>query len=498
MRKWNPLRRRSGMRPCAIAVLLATAAVNASVLAADDPVIVARPGGVAALDLGECVAEAYAANEILAAEKLRMGELRGQMKQALAIGLPTLDAVGNWTRSRDPSFALDSTFGGSDSGFTAPDGSPDWFLQWMSGFGSLIPPPEDIPAQSFVRASLDLNWTINPWKIRGAVGAAGLGLDRQKLAIRSAEHTTAEQTISAYYAIVRAHEKIAATRAQIADQRELLDILKMQYDLGLATKLDTLQAAVSLANLRPQLTIAEAGLRNAGASLNAVMGRAPEAPLSILAGGVVETDPIDEEAAIELAVRRPDLEARDKFTDILRRNRQAQAADNRPYLTVGGGYGYVGTSTDNLFDTGHDTWRASVALNWALFDGLLTRGRVAETEARIRRAEVELSGTRRSVQVEVLQLLADLKMSRELLAATQLNLERSEEALDETLMLLELGQINYLEVLVAESNRAQAAAAVIDARFEVFSRTASFKRALGWSPLVSLAEIPGLIPEVVQ
>ena len=123
---------------------------------------------------------------------------------------------------------------------------------------------------------------------------------------------------------------------------------------------------------------------------------------------------------------------------------------------------------------------------------------VTKTNARIRRSEVELSGNRRRVQVEVLQLLANLEMARELLAAVELNLERSEEVLDETLLLLELGKINYLEVLVAESNRAQALGSVIDARYEVFSLTASLKRSLGWSPLVSLAEIPGLTPEVVQ
>ncbi len=459
--------------------------------------IVARPGADEVWGLDECVVAALDANDALSAERLRMSELRGQMNQARATGLPTLDLVGNWTRSRDPSFALDSTFGGGgDSVFTPPSGTPDWFTDWVGGFGSFIPAAEDIPAQSFLRASADLNWTVNPWKIRGALGAAHLGIDRQELLIGAAENQTVESAISAYYGIVQAAEKVDAVRAQIADQAELLNILKLQHELGLATRLDTLQAAVSLANLQPQLTVAAAGLRNAGATLNAVMGRPPEAPLSIRNEGQVEIDPIDEEAALILAGSRPDLQAQERFTSILRRNQQAQAADNRPYLTFGGGYGYVGTKMDNLFDTGHDTWNARVALNWSPFDGLLTRGRVAETKAMIRRTEVELAGNRRTVQVEVLQLLANLQMARELLDAVRLNLERSEEALDETLMMLELGKASYLEVLVAESNRAQALGSVIDARYEVFSLTASLKRALGRSPRTPLAEIPGLVAEV--
>ena len=87
-------------------------------------------------------------------------------------------------------------------------------------------------------------------------------------------------------------------------------------------------------------------------------------------------------------------------------------------------------------------------------------------------------------------------MARELLAAVELNLVRSEEALDETRMLLELGKIGYLDVLVAESNRAQALGGVIDARYDVFTLTASLKRSLGWSPLLDLVQIPGLVAEV--
>jgi outer membrane protein TolC len=498
-----PQRVRTRLRIWAVSAYLlfvAWIAVPNAVVAGSEagPVVAARPGADVVLNLSACVTEALTANEPLAAERLRMSELNGQMKQALSTGLPTLDVVGNWRRSRDPSFALDSTFGGSGDTFSPPAGSPDWFLEWMSGFGSLIPPAEDINSQTYVTTSLNVNWTVNPWKIRGAVGAASLGIDRQELSIRSVEYQTAEQTISAYYGIIQAAEKVAAVRAQLVDQTELLDILKMRHELGLVTRLDTLQAAVSLANLRPQLNVAEAGLRNAGAHLNALMGRAPEAPLSILNEGQVEMDPIDEQVALDLAVDRPDLVAQSRFTDILKRNRQAQVADNRPYLTFGGAYGYVGTNKDNLFDNGHESWNANVALNWSFFDGLLTRGRVAETNAQIRRTEVELSGNRRSVRVEVLQLLANLEMARELLAAVELNLVRSEEVLEETLLMLELGKINYLEVLVAESNRAQALGSVIDARYEVFNLTASLKRSLGWSPLAPLAAIPGLVPEVLQ
>ena len=74
-----------------------------------DSVIVARPGGGEVLDLDTCARLALEGNDALRAERLRLRELSGKKLQALATGLPTLDATATWTRGRDPTFALDST-----------------------------------------------------------------------------------------------------------------------------------------------------------------------------------------------------------------------------------------------------------------------------------------------------------------------------------------------------------------------------------------------------
>ncbi|MCP4293164.1 MAG: TolC family protein [bacterium] len=458
--------------------------------------IAARAGAETVMDLTACVSEALLANDALQAERLRMAELQGQMKQALSTGLPTVDLVGDWSRSRSPVMALDSTFGGSGGGFAPPPGSPLWFEDWLGGFGSLIPAAEDIEAQTFMHANLNFSWNINPMKVSGAMGAARLGIDRQKLNETNFEQKTTEQTMVAYYNIVKAAEKIHAVKAQLSNQNELLNIMRLRYELGMATRLDTLQAAVTLANIQPRLNIAEADLRNQGSRLNALMGRRPEQPLSVVNSQSLERDRINDDTALLLAQQRPDLASVDVFTDILRRNRKAQKAENMPFITVNGAYGYVGTQFDNIFENGHDSWSAAVALNIPVFDGMLHRGLVAETEAQIRRTEAEQSGHRRLVQVEVLEVLANLRLARGVLDAVELNLTRSEEVLEESLLMLEMGKINYLDVLVSESNRAEARSNVIDARYEVLALTASLKRAVGYSPLVSLQSIPGMVTEV--
>ncbi len=456
-------------------------------------VIVARPGEATALDLHEATDVVLRANHLLQAERIKRSELSGQMQQALSNGLPSLDVVGNWSRGRDPSFALDSTFGGGSDTFTAIPGADPWFNDFLSQFGSFIPAPGDIPAQTFWRANVNLNWEINPSKVLGAVGAARLGIERQSMALRAVEQRIQEKAVTAYYGIVQAAEKVAAVQARLDDQQELLDTVRLRQELGMATTLDTLQAAVSLANTKPQLSLALAGLRNAGSRLNVLMGRRPEEPLRIVNAVELEFDSIEESVAMELAVGRPDLVVAAKSIDILGRNRQVQKADNRPYLSVSGSYGYVGRTTDTLFDDGHDSWRAAVALNIPVFDGLLTRGLVRETEARIRRSREELSAQRSEAQLEILEILGNLQGARDVLKAVRLNVRRSSEVLDESMLRLKLGKAGFLDVLVAESGVAEARAGLVDARFSVLSQTASLKRALGYSPMTPLIDIPGLV-----
>ncbi len=459
------------------------------------PIIAARAGSAEVMDLDQCVLEALQTNDMLVAERLRRAELSGQMKQALSTGLPTLDVVGDWSHGRDPSFALDSTFGGGGEMGSVPGADP-WFDDWLTGFGSLIPAPQDIEAQTFWRANANLNWTINPMEILGAVGAARLSIDQQALQVSSVENSTADRTLVAYYAIVKGAERIRAVEAELANQSELLDIMKLRYEMGMATRLDTLQAAVTRANIVPRLNVARAGLRNEGSRLNALMGRRPELPLSIVNEQSIEAHAINDAVALELAQMRPEIAASSLFVDILGKQRQAQIAENRPYLTVSGSYGYVGTETGSVFDDGHDVWRAAVALTVPIFDGLNTGGRVAETDAKIRRTGAELTGRRREVQVEVLEILANLRMARQVLDAVTLNLERSAEVLDESLLMLEMGKVSYLDVLVSESNRATAHSNVIDARYEVLVLTSSLKNAVGYSPLLPLTSIPNLVREV--
>jgi len=443
--------------------------------------IAAIPGSPEVLSLTACVEAAIAANPRLIAERRGEGELAGQMWQATSLGLPRVDLSGDWSRSRDPSFALDETFSGRgvDEDAELPF---DFF-----------PDPGDIRAQTFWRAGIDASWEINPGLILNAVRAAGKGLERQRVIILGTEQQVVEEVIAAYQGVIRAAEQVSATESVMDARREFLEISRRRFRLDLDTPLDTLQAAVSLANAQTPWRHAKQNLRNSGSRLNAVMGRDPLAPISISAEQEIETDPVDPDAAVALAMSRPDIREMILLEQILGRNRGAQKAGHRPYLSLYGSYGYVAREIGDLGDSGKDSWRASASLRVPVFDGFLTRGLVQETEASIRRLRAQREGAEQQAKVEVLTLLGDLEAARENYHAARLNMTAAEDAMRATLLRYVNNKADYLEVLNAEANRFTARGNLIHARHDVMTLTASLKRAMGICPMSPLgeAERPG-------
>lgn len=443
--------------------------------------IEAIPGPGEPLSIEAAVAAAVRVNGTLEAARRARGELEGQMWQATSTAMPVLDLTGSWIRSRDPSFALDSSFGTSEG-----ESSP---LDSLFGDFSFIPAPEDIPSQSFWRTSLDATWTLNPSRILNAVGAARAGVERQDEIIRGTENAIIEATMLAYYEVIAAAEGLEAIEAALAAQRESLKISRQRLALDLATPLDTLRASISVANLLPDERRRHQAVRDAGARLNTLMGRDAATALALSEAPRVEEDMVDEEEAIFLAQRRPGLRQMELAVDVMRRGEGAEKAARYPALTFFGSYGYVGKDPGTLFDTGHDSWNVGVSVALPLFDGFLARGRIAEAQARVEKNVVLTEEVARDARREVIALLGNLGVARTNLRTAELALHGAEQVLETTLRQYRNDRSTYLDVLDAQSQRLASHWNLIGARHEVLAHTASLKRALGLSPLTPLSTI---------
>jgi len=467
-----------------------------------DSLIVAVPGPAERpLTLQDCIEASLAANDQLQAQRTRLAELRAQKTQARADGLPTVNLVGRFDRGRDPSFALDSTFSGGggfggnvDTGNATFDSLFTVAMGQLFGGSSFIPPPEDIPSQTFWRASADLYWELHPTRVLYAVKAANIAIDQQSLTIVDTENRTIEQTMRDYYLVLASSALARSVEAELKARREFLDITRRRYFLDLATGLDTLQARVQMMNLLPQLHRARQDVINAGRSLNAQMGRDARTPLTLVGRFTVELDPIDPEKAVALALRRPDVQQSAMSEEYLHHERNTLKSEMHPYLTVDASYGFVTRKLDELTNTGHDFWRTGVALTIPVFDGWLTKGRVHERDAAIRRTQHQTSGLRHSAEAEVLSALGELTVARENLEVARLNLQQAEKALGQISRKYELGKAGYLDVLNSQAARFTASSNLIQAYHDVLVWTATIKRAMGMRPTQPLSSLKEMHP----
>lgn len=476
--------------------LLGAATVKAAPVV-DPPAVQTGPDPVVAIgdtredpwSLEDCIGMALQGNDALRQQREGLAELSARKIQALAEGLPRLELQGSWSRSRDPSFALDESFSGGE------DLGPSPFDSLFGEGFSFVPAPEDIPAQSFWRAYLDASWELRPTRVYRAVRAAGGAIAQQRARVRDLENRTIESVVDAFHSVVLAHERVEATQREVQARREFLEVTRRRLRLDFAAPLDTLQAAVSLANLRPELRRREHELRRAGQRLNLLLGRDPLAPLAVVPRFDVDDRGVDRQTALRWAARRPDLEAEQRQTDLFRLQRGAARAQNHPYLTLDGQWGYVGRDVGSLTDTGHDFWRAGVTVHVPLFDGLLTKGQVREAEAAIRRSEHREHELQAQVRDEVLAALDALEVARADLAAARLNLQRAEQAFEQIRLRYELGKAERLDVLDAQSERFTAQSTLIEARYRVATSSATLKRTMGLSPLLPFSALAHLDPD---
>jgi outer membrane protein TolC len=295
--------------------------------------------------------------------------------------------------------------------------------------------------------------------------------------------------LAAYHRVILAHEQRTAVEAELDARVEFLEISRRRFFLDLDAPLDTLQAAVSLANLKPDLRRASLNLHNAGVDLNLAMGRDALDPLSVVASFEVESEEIPLERALRRAATRPDILGAEGQTEFLRGRRDVERSINHPFLSLEGSYGYVGRTTDTLFDDGHDLWRAAITLKIPIWDGMTARGVVRELDATIRRSEYAESELLQRARAEISTAHEELSVARVNLAAAELNLTMASDVHDQMQLRYELGKADFLDVLSAQSERFTARSNWVQARYDVFVSSSALKRAMGISPATSFAEI---------
>ncbi len=329
--------------------------------------------------------------------------------------------------------------------------------------------------------NLNLNGTLylalyNGGQNRAGRKAALAGSEAARQMAEAVRNTLAFEVARAFNTVLKTREFIQATEAGVTAFEANLAVATKRYHAGTALKNEVLDLEVRLAQAKED--------RARALNANALSLRALRTVL-----GLEETEfEIAETAPIVPLPLATNLTLRPELAAAAAQIRAAEAEVRRaqggflPRVNAFGRYDY---DEGWKFDGSGDSYAAGVQLQWNVWDGELTRGRVRQARAGLEAAREEERKLRLGLGLELEQAQLNLKEARERLAVTEKAVAQATESAQLTRARFEQGLALSTQTIDAETAltgaRVRRAEAEADRRIAV----AALRKALGLPQLPS-------------
>ncbi len=394
------------------------------------------------LSVAEAVDVALRQNSSILRGKADLEAAYGVVVQTRAIVLPKLRATSGYT--------FDDAV--EKLNFSSPTNIP--------GFpGVVISPSENKWA-----ANISVVQSIyQGGRINSALRTAKLTKQQALLQYEAVVADTLLDVRVAYYDILLAAQQIIVQEASVNLLRKELEDATRRFEAGTVPRFNVLRAEVEVANARPKLIRAKNAHRIAKNNLANLLGyHVPtnvweEIPLQLTAKLEAEPYEIDLPAAVAQALeRRPELGVLRKAERLRKEEILMAKGGYKPSLELFAGYGARNTSFRDDFLQDVAGFNAGIQLNWDIFDGNLTKGKIQQAEALHERAVVDLDDTTRRVELEVRTAYSNFIEAQEVLESQKKVQEQAEEALRLASSRAEAGTGTQLDVLNAQTSLTEA------------------------------------------
>jgi outer membrane protein len=382
--------------------------------------------------------------------------------QLRAIALPQLTAGGGYNYE-NPSLIENFPFPSGFSNFTLQFPNQNWNA--------------DVKVQQSIYAG---------GRLTSAFRSAKLTREQALLHYQATLADTLLSVRIAYDDVLVAEQQMAVHEASVQLLTHELEDVQKRFDAGTVPQFDVLRAQVELANERPRLIQARNDYRVGKDNLlNLLAVRLPktileDAPLRL--SGTLEARPyeIDLPTALARALeRRPELAALRKAQALRHEDLVNAKSGYKPNAQIYGGYQWQSPPYENNLSADLSGWIAGAQLNWSLFDGQLTRGKIMEAKARYEQAQLDVDESGRQIELEVRTAYSNFIEERELLDSQKMVQEQAQEALRLAEARHSAGTGTQLDVLSAQTALTQARTTQVQALHDFAIARARLQRALG-------------------
>lgn len=248
--------------------------------------------------------------------------------------------------------------------------------------------------------------------------------------------------------LARAETEVAEKAVAMAE-RNLSDVQSLKRQ-GMAKRFEELRAEAEVSRAESDLIAARNNLHKARLKLCRIL-EIPFSPAPRIDGALdIEASKTTDENLLETALRnRSDYAAARHAVDMRRNAAEVSRSGRRPNLIA---FGNVKRSNPNrsFEDEWENSWEVGVRMNWALFDGFATRGKLLQSASKLEKAKIELDDLSSQIELEVANSRADLQTAAALTKSRALNVEQSQESLRLVRQAYREGMQAQIDVITAQ------------------------------------------------
>lgn len=336
------------------------------------------------------------------------------------------------------------------------------------------------PTSRTYQVGIGLGWEPDVFGRLGlAVQGARSGEQAAQADLAAATLAAQGELATAYFGLREADVLRRLQTETIAGLRRALQITQNRYAAGVVARTDVLQAESQLANAQADLLTLERERATFEHAIAVLVGKAP-ANFSLAADPKwnVSVPLIPPEVPSTLLQRRPDIAAAERRVEQANGQVGIQRAGYFPSFNLTGSLGLSAASIGELF-SGALVWAIGASVAQMLFDGGATSARVDQAKAALEEAAARYRQTVLAAFQDVEDQLVALRILSEQ-QVLRLQASRAADLVEQQVLnRYQAGQVNYTEVITAQSNAAAARRALVQAQIDRQVAAVALIQALG-------------------
>ena len=330
-------------------------------------------------------------------------------------------------------------------------------------------------------AQLDIAYAVDVFGgVRRQAEGAAAQVEQQRFQLEAARLALTANLASAAIQEAAVRDQIAANERLIASQRQLLDVLKIQFARGEAARADVAAQALALAQAEAALPPLQRQGDQLRDQIAALAGGYPADPAARLDFARLAL-PADLPGALPagLVEHRPDIRAAEANLHAASAAVGVAAAARLPSLSLTDAYGGQAGTIANLFAYGDQGWGVGAGIAQPVFQGFALKHRQRAAEAALDQARAQY----RSTVITSLQNVADalhaLEADARGLGMADAADRAAQAALEVARQRYAAGETGSTPVMAAAQTREQAAIGLSQAKAQRLVDTVALFQALG-------------------